>query len=81
MYKLTDCIIVFFARLTKEILKTTAYKYNSLNKALLSQEARPYTQIKRLHLLMFSSLVPQKVHQGKASTLSCLQCLPTIFIS
>ena len=29
MYKLTDCIIVFFARLTKEIYRTTTYSCES----------------------------------------------------
>ena len=34
MYKLTDCIIVFFARLTKEIYRTTTYKYSCESSAL-----------------------------------------------
>ena len=34
MYKLTDCITVFFARLTKEIYRTTTYKYSCESSAL-----------------------------------------------
>ena len=34
MYKLTDCIIVFFARLTKEIYRTSTYKYSCESNAL-----------------------------------------------
>ena len=34
MYKLTDCIIVFFARLTKEIYRTSTYEYSCESGAL-----------------------------------------------
>ena len=34
MYKLTDCITVFFARLTKEIYRTTTNKHSCESSAL-----------------------------------------------
>ena len=47
MYKLTDRIIVFFARLTKEIYRTTTYKYSCESSALVIEGVSATVRLNR----------------------------------
>ena len=57
MYKLMDCIIVFFARLTKEIYRTSTYKYSCESSALFIEGVSATLHLNRkVTLLMISPL-------------------------
>ena len=63
MYKLTDCITVFFARLTKEIYRTTTYKYSCESSALFIEgvSAPKSTPKSKGYIYSWSPSLPQKV--------------------
>ena len=62
MYKLTDCIVVIFARLTTEIYRTTTYKYCCESSALFIEEVSATLHLNRkVTLINDLPSLPQKV--------------------
>ena len=77
MYKLTDCIIVFFARLTKEINRTTTYKYSCESSALFIEGVSATLHLNR-KVAFINDLpsLPQKSRLGEGF-ISKLYAMPS----
>ena len=66
MYKMTDCIIVFFARLTKEIYRTTTYKYSCERSTLFNEGVSATLHLNRkVTFINDLSSLPQKSRLGE----------------
>ena len=77
MYRLTDCIIVFFARLTKEIYRTTTCKYSCESSALFIEGVSATFHLNRK--VTFSNdlpSLPQKSRLGEGF-ISKLYAMPS----
>ena len=77
MSKLTDCIIVFFARLTKEIYRTTTYKHLSESSALFIEVVSATLHLNR-KVTFINDLpsLPQKSRLGEGF-ISKLYAMPS----
>ena len=78
MYKLTDCIIVFFARLTKEIYRTTTYKYSCESSALFIEGVSATLHLNR-KVTFIDDLpsLPQKSRLGEGFSSVKLYAMPS----